>query len=116
VPRLGLNAVESIRAIRKAGGIASLAHFAEAPAHLGFLRELVDAGLNGLEVYYRAYDQGTVGILRDIAKRLGLIMTGGTDYHGDRETNAEAHAQLYVPDDVADGVRSALTQEAVRST
>lgn len=115
VPRLGLNAVESIRAIRRAGGLASLAHFAEAPGHLGFLRELMDAGLNGLEVYYRAYDQGTVGLLRDVAKRLGLVMTGGTDYHGDRETYAEAHAQLYVPDDVADGVRSALAQGAARS-
>ena len=102
VPRLGLNAVESIRAIRRAGGLASLAHFAEAPRHLGFIRELIDAGLNGLEVYYRSYDQGTVGLLRDVAGRLGLVMTGGTDYHGDRETYAEAHAQLWVPDEVSE--------------
>lgn len=98
VPRLGLNAVESIRAIRRAGGLASLAHFAEAPRQLGFVRDLMDAGLNGLEVYYRSYDQGTVGLLRDVAGRLGLVMTGGSDYHGDRERYAEAHAQLFVPD------------------
>lgn len=115
VPRLGLNAVESIRVIRSAGGLASLAHFAEAPAHLKFLRDLMAAGLNGLEVYYRTYDEGTVGLLKDVAKRLGLVMTGGTDYHGDQETYAEAHAQLYVPDDVADRVRSALAQGAARS-
>jgi predicted metal-dependent phosphoesterase TrpH len=98
VPRLGLNAVESIRAIRRAGGLASLAHFSEAPRNLGFIRELMEVGLNGLEVYYRAYDQGTVGLLKDVAGRLGLAMTGGTDYHGDHETYAEAHAQLWVPD------------------
>jgi predicted metal-dependent phosphoesterase TrpH len=98
VPRLGLDAVESIRAIRRAGGLASLAHFAEAPRQLGFVRDLMDAGLNGLEVYYRSYDQGTVGLLRDVAGRLGLVMTGGSDYHGDRERYAEAHAQLFVPD------------------
>lgn len=97
VPRLGLNAVESIRAVRRAGGLASLAHFAEAPGHLGFLRELIEAGLNGLEVYYRAYDQGTVMLLQDVATRLGLVMTGGTDYHGDRESYAEAHTQLWFP-------------------
>ena len=114
VPRLGLNAVESIRAIRRAGGLASLAHYAEAPRNLGFLRELMDAGLNGLEVYYRSYDQGTVGLLKDVASRLGLVMTGGTDYHGDRETYAEAHAQLYVPDQVADGLRSATAGAATR--
>ena len=113
VPRLGLNAVESIRAIRRAGGLASLAHFAEAPGHIGFLRELIDAGLNGLEVYYRAYDQGTVGLLRDVASRLGLVMTGGTDYHGDRETYAEAQSQLYVPDAVGEGVRAAVARTSL---
>lgn len=108
VPRLGLNAVESIRAIRRAGGLASLAHFAEAPAQLGFLRELIDAGLNGLEVFYRAYDQPTVGLLRDVATRLGLVMTGGTDYHGDRESYAEAHAQLWFPPEREPQLRGAL--------
>ena len=114
VPRLGLNAVESIQAIRRAGGLASLAHFAEAPGNLGFVRELIDAGLNGLEVYYRSYGPETVGLLKDVATRLGLVMTGGTDYHGDRETYAEAQAQLYVPDDVAAAVRSAIPPAATR--
>jgi predicted metal-dependent phosphoesterase TrpH len=108
VPRLGLDAVQSIRAIRRAGGMPALAHFAEAPANLPFLRELMDAGLAGLEVYYRAYDQDTVRILRDIAVRLGLVMTGGSDYHGDRESYAEAHAQLWVPDEVDGPLRAAL--------
>jgi len=108
VPRMGLNAIESIRAIRRAGGMASLAHFAEAPDHLPFLRELIDTGLNGLEVYYRAYDQPTVSVLRAIASQLGLVMTGGTDYHGDRETYAEAHAQLWVPDEVEAPLRTAI--------
>jgi predicted metal-dependent phosphoesterase TrpH len=108
VPRLGLDAVESIRAIRRAGGLASLAHFAEAPRQLGFVRDLMDAGLNGLEVYYRSYDQGTVGLLRDVAGRLGLVMTGGSDYHGDRERYAEAHAQLFVPDAAEAQLRAGL--------
>ena len=108
VPRLGLNAIDSIRAIRSAGGLASLAHFAEAPQHLGFLRELIGAGLNGLEVYYRAYDPVTVDTLRRIATDLRLVATGGTDYHGDRERYAEAHAQLWLPDAVEPPLRAAL--------
>jgi predicted metal-dependent phosphoesterase TrpH len=108
VPRLGLNAVESIQAIRRAGGLASLAHFAEAPAQLAFVRELVDAGLTGLEVYYRSYSRETIGLLKDIANRLGLVMTGGTDYHGDRETYAEAQAQLFFPDDAEGQLRDGL--------
>jgi 3',5'-nucleoside bisphosphate phosphatase len=109
VPREGLGPVEAIRAIRSAGGLASLAHYAEAPEHMGFLRELIDLGLGGLEVHYRAYDPDTVGALGRVASELRLVATGGTDYHGDRETYAEAHAQLWVPVGVEAAVRSALT-------
>jgi 3',5'-nucleoside bisphosphate phosphatase len=97
VPRQGLGPREAIQAIRAAGGLASLAHYAEAPDHLLWMRALVEMGLNGLEVYYRAYDQETVATLHEIATDLRLVTTGGTDYHGDRETYAEAHAELWFP-------------------
>jgi 3',5'-nucleoside bisphosphate phosphatase len=112
VPRLGLNAVQSIRAIRSAGGLASLAHFAEAPEHVPFLRELIDAGLNGLEVFYRAYEQPVVSELRRVATDLRLVMTGGTDYHGDRESYAEAQSQLWVPSEVEPQFREGLRRSA----
>lgn len=115
VPRLGLNAVQSIRAIRSAGGLASLAHFAEAPDHIPFLRELMEAGLNGLEVYYRAYELPTVHALRRVATELRLVMTGGTDYHGDRESYAEAQAQLWVPADAVPQLRDGLRTSAAAS-
>ncbi len=97
VPRQGLGPLDAIRAIRAAGGIASLAHFAEAPSHVPFIRELMAAGLNGLEVYYRSYEAPAVAGLREVADELRLVATGGTDYHGDRETYAEAHAELWFP-------------------
>jgi predicted metal-dependent phosphoesterase TrpH len=112
VPREGLGPREAIGAIRAAGGIASLAHYREAPEHLGFLRELIELGLNGLECHYRAYDPATIGILKQIAADLGLIVTGGTDYHGDRENYDEAHAQLWVPDEVTEAFREALATPA----
>ena len=108
VPREGLGPRDAIAAIRSAGGIASLAHYAEAPDNLEFLRELIDLGLNGLEVHYRAYNLPTVTTLKQIATDLRLLPTGGTDYHGDRETYAEAHAQLWIPDEIAEGVRSTV--------
>jgi len=108
VPRQGLGPREAIRAIREAGGLASLAHYAEAPDHIDWIRTLIEMGLNGLEVFYRAYDQATVGMLRRIATDLRLVMTGGTDYHGDRETYAEAHAELWVPPEIGAGVAAGL--------
>jgi predicted metal-dependent phosphoesterase TrpH len=108
VPRQGLGPREAIRAIREAGGLASLAHYAEAPEHIDWIRTLIEMGLNGLEVYYRAYDQATVAKLHGIATELRLVMTGGTDYHGDRETYREAHAELWVRPEVAGGVAAGL--------
>ena len=58
VPRSGLGPVEAIEAIRAAGGLPSLAHFSEAPTRIEVVRELADAGLGGLEVYYRSFDIG----------------------------------------------------------
>jgi 3',5'-nucleoside bisphosphate phosphatase len=116
VPREGLGPAEAIGAIRAAGGLASLAHYSEAPDNLDFLRELIDMGLNGLEVQYRAFDPDTIRMMRRVATDLGLIWTGGTDYHGDRETYAEAHAQLWNPHEVAEGVRAALGLGASSAT
>ena len=62
----------------------------------------MDAGLRGLEVYYRTYDQPTVDDLRIVAADLGLVATGGSDYHGDTSTYAEAHAGLWVPPEVGE--------------
>lgn len=115
VPREGLGPQEALSAIRAAGGLASLAHYSEAPDHLDFLRELIDMGLNGLEVHYRAFDPDTVRTMRRIATDHRLVWTGGTDYHGDRETYAQAHAQFWNPSEVAEGVRAVLTGGTARA-
>ena len=100
IPRSGLGPVEAIAAIRSAGGLPALAHFSEAPSRLEIVRELVEAGLGGLEVYYRAFDQATVAAVGDVARELRLQATGGTDYHGDLGPYAEAHSGLWVPPQV----------------
>jgi predicted metal-dependent phosphoesterase TrpH len=100
VPRTGLDPMEAIRAIRAAGGLPALAHFPEAAARLEVVRELADAGLGGLEVYYRSFDVATVRAVGEVASELGLVATGGSDYHGDLGPYAEAHALLWVPAEV----------------
>ena len=107
VPRSGLGPVEAIAAIRAAGGLAVLAHFGEAPARVEVVRELAEDGLGGLEVYYRSFDTATVFGVGEVASALRLIPTGGSDYHGDTSTYAEAHAGLWVPPEVAAGIPGA---------
>ena len=110
VPRQGLGPAEAISAIGAAGGLASLAHFADAQERRELVQELAAAGLGGLEVHYRHFAADTVAELGEVARELRLVQTGGSDYHGDGETYAEAHASLYVPDEDATNLFALLAR------
>ncbi|HEY8439321.1 MAG TPA: PHP domain-containing protein [Candidatus Limnocylindrales bacterium] len=108
VQREGMGPREAIEAIQSAGGVPVLAHFSEAPEQVPLLRELVELGLAGLEVHYIAFEPETVEAVGAVAVELGLVATGGSDYHGDTSTYAEAHAALHVPDRVAGAIHEAI--------
>jgi hypothetical protein len=108
VPRKGLGPNEAIAAVRAAGGLPVLAHFADAPRRRDLVRALMAAGLGGLEVHYRHFDAQTVAEMAAVAQELRLVPSGGSDYHGDGETYAQAHATLFVPGEDAAALFSAL--------
>lgn len=108
VQREGMGPREAIGAIRDAGGVPVLAHFSEAPAQVSLLRELIEMGLGGLEVFYISFDAATVAAVGAVADELRLIGTGGSDYHGDTSTYAESHAALAVPDSVRKPLENAM--------
>lgn len=108
VPRGGLGPIDAISAIRAARGLPSLAHFSEGPERRDLMAELIAAGLQGLEVYHGSFDAPTVKRMHALARELRLLETGGTDFHGDRETYEEAHARLWVPNAVEAPLREAI--------
>jgi predicted metal-dependent phosphoesterase TrpH len=86
--------VDAIALIRRAGGVAVIAHpFA---SHRGQVlkaedfSELVSAGLNGIEVDHRDQNPDERGMLRTIARDLDLVITGSSDYHGTGKLNSLA--------------------------
>ena len=85
VPRPAVDAEETIRLIRRAGGVPVLAHpmdYAPLTDLDLLLGRLVPAGLAGLEAAYGGYDDATRAVLQETADRHGLLTTGGSDYHG----------------------------------
>lgn len=73
---------EAIDLIKRSGGVPVLAH----PYLLRndeLIPEFVQYGLMGLEIYYPEHSQGMVNFYLDLAKKYGLLATGGSDYHGE---------------------------------
>jgi 3',5'-nucleoside bisphosphate phosphatase len=108
VQREGMGPRDAIEAIRDAGGVPVLAHFSEAPDQVPLLRELRQMGLAGLEVFYISFAPEVVAAVGAVAEELGFLATGGSDYHGDTASYADAHAALHVPSAVADSLRAAI--------
>jgi predicted metal-dependent phosphoesterase TrpH len=86
--------VEAIKLIRRAGGVAVIAHpFASRRGQiLGVddFTDLVSAGLNGIEVDHRDQNPSERAVLRVIAAELDLVVTGSSDYHGTGKLNSLA--------------------------
>lgn len=91
VPRTYMEPERAISLILQAGGIPVLAHpllYKLPPAELeALLKRLTDAGLKGLEVYYSSNTRFDEQICYSLANRFGLLMTGGSDFHGDNKPN-----------------------------
>ncbi len=81
-----LTDTEAIELIRCAGGDAYLAHLhltKKPPEELDkFIRHLTENGLTGIEGYYTDYTDSMAAEYRTLAKKYGLKLSGGTDFHG----------------------------------
>ena len=87
IERYRLLPVEAMHAILRAGGVPVLAH----PFTLNtktqedldrVLADLKQAGLKGVEAYYPAHGPELTACYERLAHRHGLLLTGGTDFHG----------------------------------
>jgi len=87
VDRYAAPLTDAIVAVAEAGGVTVVAH----PWGRGGLgrpdeatfAELRDLGLSGIEVDHQDHDAAARDRLRAIARNLGLVVTGSSDYHGD---------------------------------
>jgi predicted metal-dependent phosphoesterase TrpH len=110
-------ASEAISLIREVGGFAVLAH----PAYAGRLRQsfnelcvtLKGFGLSGLETLYSSHTQQQTDRFRSVAREHGLLITGGSDFHG--ETKPEilvgtGYGNLKVPPELLEPMRALSSQ------
>lgn len=82
---------EGIRRIVDGGGIASLAHPVRLPQRgpdlARLVERLIDVGLQGIEVFHSEHTTVDCAEYEELARRLDLIPTGGSDFHGENKPN-----------------------------
>lgn len=93
VKREVIHPIDAISVIHDAGGVAFLAHPHQTklpPDELyAFVKELRDAGLDGLEGYYSEYTPEMGKAFRAMASEFGLALSGGSDYHAEMKPHIE---------------------------
>jgi predicted metal-dependent phosphoesterase TrpH len=105
VDKFRIESSQAIELINAAGGIPALAHPCllelESAMQLNdLLREMTSMGLKGLEVYYPLHSPEQTRLYADMALRHELLMTGGTDFHGDIQPDIQmgvGKGDFYVP-------------------
>ena len=102
---------EGVERIRKAGGIASLAHPIRVNGDVPELMpELREAGLNAIEAYHSDHDGKNTALYLGLAKKYGMLVTGGSDYHGAVKPGVLLGTgyggNLHIPDGLVDTLRA----------
>ncbi|MCJ7747378.1 MAG: PHP domain-containing protein [Desulfobacterales bacterium] len=118
VDKFRFKAKEAIHFINEAKGVAVLAH----PNTLNMngyselenlILRLTEEGLRGIEVYYPEHSVLEVAQYKTLAERYGLLMTGGTDYHGIEKNGLDigvGRGDMRLPYSIVEGLKSARNQ------
>lgn len=111
-PRQYLSAKDAVEIIKNAGGKAFVAHL-----HLirkdddelyKFLKELKTFGLDGIEGYYTDYTYKMEYNYQNMAKKLNLAISGGTDFHAQMKPHieiGEGYGNLKIPYSVLENIK-----------
>lgn len=96
IPRCGPSPADVIGIITRAGGIASLAH----PGLLkrdDLIPDMIDVGLTAIEAFHSEHDPATTEHYLTFAERHRILVSGGSDYHGETERRKAAFGTIGLP-------------------
>lgn len=114
VPREKVTPVQAVKLVLEAGGVPILAHpilyRLTAPQLEELTLELKAAGLVGVEAVYSTYNAAEERQIRALAARQGLLVSGGSDFHGSNKPGldlAVGYGNLFIPYSVLADIKKA---------
>lgn len=106
---------EAVEAIYESGGIPVIAHPGDMEKIEDLVVELMNYGLRGLEAYHKSHSPATIEFHCTLAEKYGLIVTGGTDFHGGADSYTNALSRLKMPAHIYDSLKKEKAQLAQAS-
>lgn len=89
VERKTVSPFDAVEVIYDAGGIPVIAHPYDIDIAEKLIKELMNCGLRGIEAYHRKHSPAIVEYFSSMAENLGLIVTGGSDFHAPNIMNGQ---------------------------
>ncbi len=103
VQRKTVSPQDAVEIIYDAGGIPVIAHPHDIDIAENLIKDLMNYGLRGIEAYHRKHSPACVEYFSSMAEELGLIVTGGSDFHTPNIMNGQiVLGKNFVPDWVYD--------------
>jgi 3',5'-nucleoside bisphosphate phosphatase len=107
---------DAIELIHNAGGLAIMAHpislaYTDLNEYGQYIKNLINAGMDGIEVYSTFHPPEFVTYLEKLAKELNICVSGGSDFHGANKPEialGRGVGNLAVQDSVLSGLEKAL--------
>ena len=110
IPRTGPSPAAIVAAIHEAGGMASMAHPGVTKRD-ELIAPLVDNGMDAIEIHHSDHTPEDQYHYQVIAHRYSVLVTGGSDFHGD-ETRRNALGVVTLPPAAFDALREAHERRA----
>lgn len=96
VKKPNISSKEAINLINKCGGLSFIAHPGKNMKDSNSLFELIELGVDGIEVVHPSHSEFDVEYFRSIASQYFLLESGGSDYHGGKINDASLLGRYYI--------------------
>lgn len=116
VNREKLEPIDAIKIIHENGGVVFVAHaIFIGEDYPDAVEQLARWGVDGLETYYKHYDAETIRLHEQLAGRLGIAKSGGSDYHGLGNPDDREIGDIPFPDERVDEFVAFLESKGVNT-
>lgn len=104
--KVHLSPQSAFKIINDAGGLSFIAH----PGYMeqSLLKELIDQGVDGIEVIHSSHSHDQVRFYRGIVNEYFLLESGGSDFHGGKREDEKNFGKFYTEQSVVEAMRKRL--------